>query len=338
MSHRLGYPILQPWTSRGSRPLPEGIEQAFAVPTFNEGAAVLLGCLVLFLAVAAFGGPLASPGPAADTEPPRGQIAFMSDSDGGTWDIYLMDAGDRTLSRVVGTAGRDAYPALSPDGARLSFVSDFEGSSQLYVTRVGESRHTRLTDIPGRKTDPDWSPDGQRIAFACDNEGTSQIYVVGADGSGLLSLTGNAGTYSGHPSWSPDGSRLVFESLHRNAPNYDIYVMHADGTGARSLTSTPASERLPAWSPDGRRIAFMSDGGGYSWDIWVMDADGRGPKPMTFGPGLSQHPSWSPDGQYIAFAYTLDGREQVYVVNVDDEHLTRLTRYETGAEAPFWGF
>ena len=337
MSHRLGYSIIDLGNVRRSRPYPTDFE-VLTRRTVKEDGAILVGCLllVLFIAAATAGSPVSS-GPVAGPALAQGNIAFMSNDRDGSWHIYRIEASGLNRTCLVDTPGQDLYPALSPDGARVAFVSDCDGSSQLYVTRFGETQRIRLTDMPGRKADPAWSPDGQRLAFAADSGGSSQIYVIGADGGGLVNLTHNTEAYAGHPSWSPDGARLVFDGLPRNGPDYDIYMMNADGTDVRDVTNDLPNERLPAWSPDGRRIAFMSDGGNYPWDIWVMDADGQNSHPVTSGPGLHEHPSWSPDGQQIVFQFGIDGRQQLYTVNLEDNHLTRLSQDVGNDEAPFWG-
>ena len=47
-------------------------------------------------------------------------------------------------------------------------------------------------------------------------------------------------------------------------------------------------------------------------------------------------PAWSPDGKRIAFVGTLDGLDQIFVMDVDGSHLQRLTDNNTHNNNPAW--
>ena len=83
----------------------------------------------------------------------------------------------------------------------------------------------------------------------------------------------------------------------------------------------------PIWSPDGERIAFLLPG-----SLDVVNADGSEHTVLTrFPEGIfPSTPAWSPDGRTIAFARLKLGRDRhrsgLYVVDVDDGEVQRLTR------------
>ena len=98
--------------------------------------------------------------PASDSAPawsPDGRkIAFVSDRD-GTYEVYVMNAdgsGQLALgARTVGGRGRsvgavaapDDAPAWSPDGRKIAFVSDRDGTFEVYVMNADGSGQQRLT-------------------------------------------------------------------------------------------------------------------------------------------------------------------------------------------------
>src|SRR2546422_6803707 len=100
---------------------------------------------------------------------------------------YVVTTVDREESKyrsaiwVVPTEGSDAprqftfgpkndtSPRWSPDGQRLTFVSnrgDDKAKPQLYVIPAEGGEALRLTELKEGVEDPKWSPDGSRIAFA----------------------------------------------------------------------------------------------------------------------------------------------------------------------------
>jgi TolB protein len=102
---------------------------------------------------------------------------------------------------------QEFLPVMSPDGARIAFVSTRPGNLEIYVMNVDRSGLARLTAQPGEDFDPAWSPDSRRIVFSSDRDGWSELYAVGADGTGLTRLTTSPGE-DWSASWSPDGARL----------------------------------------------------------------------------------------------------------------------------------
>jgi TolB protein len=110
-------------------------------------------------------------------------------------------------------------PSWSPDGQRLAYYSNREGSFGLYWLELASGIETRLTFGDGDELLPRWSPDGERLAFIADDTlGREQVFVMNADGSQLRQLTWLAGRQL-DPAWAPDGQSLVFNSDARAVMN-----------------------------------------------------------------------------------------------------------------------
>ena len=227
-----------------------------------------------------------------------------------------------------------SYPAWSPDGESMAFVSSRTGWETIYIMNAdGTEPRALLPDTNAYSYQPDWSPDGLRIAFVFESDGNPEIYVVNADGSGQTNLT-NQLMEDYRPAWSPDGAKIAFTSARDG--NDEIYVMNADGSGLTNLSNQPGSDFSPAWSPDGKRIAFVSDRDG-NLEIYVMNADGSGQTNLTNQERDDYNrPAWSPDGARIAFGSERDGNGEIYVMNADGSSQTNLTNEPGEDLRPAW--
>jgi Tol biopolymer transport system component len=71
-------------------------------------------------------------------------------------------------------------PVWSPDGSRLAFVSNRDGTYEIYVMESDGSNQTRATfsaaGVFGAMW-PAWTPDGSKIVYASDETGNFEIYI-----------------------------------------------------------------------------------------------------------------------------------------------------------------
>jgi TolB protein len=73
-------------------------------------------------------------------------------------EIYVMNADGSGETNLTNNPGNESYPAWSPDGKLIAFVSDRDGKYEIYVMNPDGSGLTNLTDNPEHDWAPDWSP------------------------------------------------------------------------------------------------------------------------------------------------------------------------------------
>ena len=155
-----------------------------------------------------------------------------------------MNADGSVVTRLTNSSLFDGAPAWSPDGTKIAFASNRDGSTQIYVMNADGSLQTRLSNNSATESTPAWSPNGDKLAFTTNKDGNVEVYVMNANGSGQVRLTSNAATDT-QPAWSPDGTKIAFTS--NRDGNNEIYVMNADGSAQTRLTNIASNDANPDW-------------------------------------------------------------------------------------------
>lgn len=223
----------------------------------------------------------------------------------------------------------NAYPAFSPDGEKIAYMSNADGDFDIYVRYLNERTVLKLTDALGRDGTPVWSPDGSQIAFQSFRDGYSQVYIMNADGSNQRNIS-NSPAHDEHPFWSANGKRILFCSdrphLEGEAEsNIDIYEMSVDGSDVRRITHTPEVETYASWSPDGSKIVCRKILANGNWEVEVMNSDGSNPVNLTNHKGVDGWPVWSPDGKRIAYTSEVGDHTRIFIMNPDGTNKIQIS-------------
>jgi Tol biopolymer transport system component/DNA-binding winged helix-turn-helix (wHTH) protein len=202
----------------------------------------------------------------------------------------------------------DAFPALSPNGRALAYVSDRNGGFEIVVKALSAAaRDVPLTSDGQQNVQPAWSPDGDYVAYHSMRRGG--IWIVPALGGAPRQVT----DFGSKPAWSPDGRRLAFQSdpladiapgaFGGNVPS-TIWAVDRDGGDLKRLTVSTqpfGGHASPAWSPDGRHIAFVAYASAPS-RLWSVPASGGPPSLIVEERVPIFDPVFAPDGGAIYHA------------------------------------
>ncbi len=156
--------------------------------------------------------------------------------------------------RLIHSTRNEFWPAYSPDGSRVAFLSDRTGADNLWVCNSDGSNPVQLTSCGNVANGATWSPDGQQIVLAISDAPYQYIYVVSANGGILRRLTRAEAVIDKWPCWSPDG--WIYFNSHRSG-TCQIWKMSANGDSPVQITPDGANRDVPRVSPDGKFLYYF---------------------------------------------------------------------------------
>ncbi|MFC1879004.1 TolB family protein, partial [Chloroflexota bacterium] len=225
--------------------------------------------------------------------PTLDKFAFSQKVAGNTnedTEVFTLGINGRDLQRLTNNRFLDSYPAWSPDGSQIAYLTWPGLTLDIYIMASDGSQSRQLYDSGSHDADIDWV--NNFVVFTRK----SQIWVMNSDGSQARKLTdppragewGNANLPYGDydPRICPDGSKVVFERMvNDKSPhgNYDLFTIDMEGNNLTKITDSGFTQGLANWSPSGTRIAYIvtaiDDIGQY--DIYIINPDGTENRNVT---------------------------------------------------------
>lgn len=189
-------------------------------------------------------------------------------------DIFVTSTDYSTTKRITNTPEQERSVSFSPDGKKLLYASERNGSWNVYqTTRVIDSepnfalstilKEEPVVEIPEEAFQPAYSPDGKEVAFIKErttlcviNLATKKIRTI-LDGSHNYSYSDGDQWYQ----WSPDGKWFVVTFMETPAwPDSDIGIVKADGSGEyHNITQSGYQDSHPKWAMNGKAIIWFND-------------------------------------------------------------------------------
>jgi Tol biopolymer transport system component len=161
------------------------------------------------------------------------------------------------LTRFTFEGGVNGNAAWTPDGQRIAFQSEKEGSASNIFWQLadGSGGLERLTTSDNSQVPRYWSGNGQLLVFYEVNPKTQKdIWVLRLSDRKsqpfLQTLFIEAA-----PTFSPDGRWLAYLSNESGRP--EIYVQPYPGPGGKFLISAEGGT-APLWSRNGRELFYRS--------------------------------------------------------------------------------
>jgi len=249
---------------------------------------------------------------------------FAAKSDRGDYDLFLQRVGEkRSLCISEGSPTNDTQPAFSPDGGRIAFRSERDGTGGIFVMSAGGENVRRVSDFGFH---PSWSPDGREIVVSTfgknlpdsRNAKPSELWVITLE-TGAKRLLSSSDAM--HPAWSPDGKYIAYYFFPPNVGRRDIGIIPTAGGQPLVITKDGTTNWNPVWSPDGNFLYFATDRGGNMSFSRVRFENGviaSEPEAIVTPAKYARHLNFSRDGSKMIFVST-DNRSNLQAVNFDPQ-------------------
>ena len=189
------------------------------------------------------------------------------------FDIYEYDI-EAAKERRLTEGRRASSPSLSPDGKRIAFVVNRDGTTNLAVSSIDGSDYRALTHyVNGEQVyAPKWSPVGDRIVFDFSIQDGRDIAWIRPDGTDLAFLVQGPGDERS-AEFTRDGKSLVFTSDQSGI--FNIYSLDPATGTTTQLSNVIGGAFLPTMNPEGDIVYAAYTSGGYK--LYKLDS----PKPVA---------------------------------------------------------
>jgi len=216
--------------------------------------------------------------------------------------LWITDFEGERVRELTSGNWRDSSSAWSPDGRKVAFISDRDGTSQVHVMWLETREIAQLTHVDNSPQSLAWSPDGKSLAFTMFIADEKPILKIELPTRPKGAKWADPAIIIDRLSWRSDGRGPLPKG------NSHIFVIDAElGGTPRQVTSGDFSQGDPEWSADGQKIFFSgirkpdAEYQENDSEVYVVDLKTLQVSALTDRKGPDSGPEVSPDGSWIAY-------------------------------------
>jgi hypothetical protein len=253
---------------------------------------------------------------------PDGEELVFLRSKGGLNDIYIYNL-ETEKERRISADLRARDPHVSPDGKRIAFTRNGDGSTNLCLINRDGSGFVQLTDYEDGEQiyAPRWSPDGQLLLFSIFRGDDRDIAMIRADSPPKPKDWGIRDRQPRRSGWATGADDSTKSEEPVDVWPDSVAYPAADTSGFRLVLASDDDERDPYWLPDGSGFLFASDPTGI-FNIYRYDLADSSVSQLTNVIGGAFSPTVAQDGR-VAYANYHANNYDLYEFNLEERSQQR---------------
>ena len=265
-------------------------------------------------------------------------------------DLYTLPFAGGEARRITSGMGFNSQPRFSPDGRRITFISDRGGAENVWIADADGSSAKQLSqDEQSEFCSPVWTPDGNYVIasrFTQFPVGAAELWMYHVKGGAGIQVTKSKTKPDTPPrSWvsslgastSRDGRFLYFASRVQPDGFYNVVfplsqiIRRNLMTGEEdTITDAPGSAMRPEISPDGKLLVYATrtetETGLRIRDLnsgeehWLKYPVQRDDQESLFTRDFFPNYAFTPDGKEVVAAYG----GKIHRISVDNSADTEI--------------
>ena len=172
-------------------------------------------------------------------------------------DIWVLDIGRETLSRLSFGRGLDTFPVWTPDGRSIVY-SRAAGGGLLRRAADGTGQEETLGSDGALQFAQSFTPDGKRL-LVTQQRSSNDLVLLNMDPAGGETAVADSPFVDGPGDISPDGQWLAYQS---NESGQDqVYVRPLGTQAGGRVQVSPAGGTKPVWARNQRELFYLDAAG-----------------------------------------------------------------------------
>ncbi|TMP16531.1 S9 family peptidase [Pseudoalteromonas sp. S2893] len=215
--------------------------------------------------------------------------------------IWSVDYKTKQLQPLTSGVHMDHSPVLSPDGQRLAFISNRDGSSQIYMKWLKTGAVAKISNLTSSPRAITWHPDSQQLIFSMFVP-SSSAPPVNLPGKPKGATWAEPAKFIDDVYYRADGGGYSQKGFSQ------LFAIDANGGNAKQLTHDEFNNAGEvSFSKNGNSLYFSANRHEQNQlkptnsEIYQLNLSTLKIAAITNRNGPDQQPKVSPDGRYLAF-------------------------------------